>query len=425
MGRHNKGHQDEHQSGGEDEIAQGSLLPQDPTSHASDHIDGGSDEITSALDHRAYPQNYGTSRPSYGTDGRTFYDTDDYVVWLDKGSSWQKMAASRHNKLDVIGEDDHHTAFTPTDHDGRDHSAISDTVRLDEWAVPTNALDINNQELDNVSSLNLDNGYISSDSWGGLKLNFGDVDKITTRNEDLEQYMHIFHENGDFEALGTVESDDGFLSHSNLNMDNNNINDVASIDGGGDAVQFDDILDLNNNDLEDDTVTIWDTSNQYIPQGILENDTVTVADNDVSLGGSTDIDGADLIGSEGSSGQVLQTDGSVASWSSYPEFVAYEPGITEWGDGLDDEEVHRMNLQSGETFELYRIELRLKGGGTDSDVSLDVYDNDDDNVIDSVTAGNTSTSSGTSGSGNLIQFRISNSTGEAVNAVPIVRGRIE
>lgn len=42
---HTKLHQEEHQSGGLDEIAEGSLLPQDPTGHASTHLVSGSDAL--------------------------------------------------------------------------------------------------------------------------------------------------------------------------------------------------------------------------------------------------------------------------------------------------------------------------------------------------------------------------------------------
>ena len=43
MSGHRKLHQSEHHEGGDDEIAEGSLLPQNPTAHASDHTDGTDD----------------------------------------------------------------------------------------------------------------------------------------------------------------------------------------------------------------------------------------------------------------------------------------------------------------------------------------------------------------------------------------------
>lgn len=46
MTGHKKLHEEEHRSGGDDEIPEGSLLPQDPTPHADEHVSGGSDEMT-------------------------------------------------------------------------------------------------------------------------------------------------------------------------------------------------------------------------------------------------------------------------------------------------------------------------------------------------------------------------------------------
>ena len=47
-------------------------------------------------------------------------------------------------------------------------------------------------------------------------------------------------------------------------------------------------------DITDGETVIWDNTNQYLPQGRLENDTLTVAGNTVSLGGSTDVNYTDL-----------------------------------------------------------------------------------------------------------------------------------
>ena len=47
-------------------------------------------------------------------------------------------------------------------------------------------------------------------------------------------------------------------------------------------------------DITDGATVIWDNTNQYLPQGRLENDTLTVAGNAVSLGGSTDVNYTDL-----------------------------------------------------------------------------------------------------------------------------------
>lgn len=53
-------------------------------------------------------------------------------------------------------------------------------------------------------------------------------------------------------------------------------------------------IDVNSNDIVDSGTTIWDTNNNYIPQGRLQNTSVTVAGNSVSLGGSTNVQLSDL-----------------------------------------------------------------------------------------------------------------------------------
>jgi uncharacterized coiled-coil protein SlyX len=59
-------------------------------------------------------------------------------------------------------------------------------------------------------------------------------------------------------------------------------------------------LDLDGSDLEDAGTTIWESSDGYVPQSQLQNDSVTVAGNSVSLGDSTDVDYADLGDTEDS-----------------------------------------------------------------------------------------------------------------------------
>ena len=64
--------------------------------------------------------------------------------------------------------------------------------------------------------------------------------------------------------------------------------------GSASEVTLSDTLDLDENDIEDSGTTIWDTATGYVPQDRLENDSLSVAGNSVSLGGSTSVDYADL-----------------------------------------------------------------------------------------------------------------------------------
>jgi len=107
------------------------------------------------------------------------------------------------------------------------------------------------------------------------------------------------------------------------------------------------------------------------------------------------------------------------------ELVALSMGHGEIADGLSDEEIHRFQLQTGETFTLLRLELQLKGGGTDADVSVDVYDSTGASQIDSVTAGSVSKAGGVSGTASLVLVRLSNASGGDVNGTIIVHGKIE
>lgn len=106
------------------------------------------------------------------------------------------------------------------------------------------------------------------------------------------------------------------------------------------------------------------------------------------------------------------------------EPVNYETGHTGWGDGLSDVEIHRIDLQTGETFELERLEFQQQGGGSSSSASVDVYDASAASQIASVNLGSVAKDSGTSGTGNTIIVRITNSTGGAIDAAVRVVGYI-
>jgi len=65
----------------------------------------------------------------------------------------------------------------------------------------------------------------------------------------------------------------------------------------------------------------------------------------------TGIDAANLSGSSGTNGQVLQTDGSNADWVDLQsgEAFSFVTGMTQWADGLSNEEIEQLVLQSGES----------------------------------------------------------------------------
>lgn len=63
--------------------------------------------------------------------------------------------------------------------------------------------------------------------------------------------------------------------------------------------------------------------------------------------------------------------------------------------GLADEEIARVSLAADEVLEVWRLDARLKGGGSNADVTFDVYDVTNSTVLASATAGS-STTGGTS-----------------------------
>jgi len=81
----------------------------------------------------------------------------------------------------------------------------------------------------------------------------------------------------------------------------------------------------------------------------------------------------------------------------------------EYAGGLADEELARVQLEAGEQLAVYALGLELKGGGSDTNLTLDLYDADAGSVLASTTAGSLATGSpiGTSGSGATILIRLS------------------
>lgn len=86
-----------------------------------------------------------------------------------------------------------------------------------------------------------------------------------------------------------------------------------------------------------------------------------------------------------------------------------------YADGLSNEEISRFTLDAGQVLEVWRLEAKLKGGGTNGSLTVDVYDETNATVLASTTDKVTGDTSpiGTSGDGATIIVRVSNSTGAA------------
>lgn len=146
---------------------------------------------------------------------------------------------------------------------------------------------------------------------------------------------------------------------------------------------------------------------------------------DITAASVDELNGADVAGAPAGASFIAEGSGGLTAGNAR-EQVQYEPGVVNWAAGLSDAEIHRFDLAAGEVFRLRRVEVSLKGGGSAAGLSVDVYDAGAASVIDSASAGGgPSTTGGTSGAGNVVLVRLSNSTGSAQNASPVVRGVIE
>jgi len=107
------------------------------------------------------------------------------------------------------------------------------------------------------------------------------------------------------------------------------------------------------------------------------------------------------------------------------EQISFSTGMTEWADGLSNEEINRVVLQSGESLVVERVEFRQKGGGTSSNASVRVRDTTAGTTYGSQTLGGTTKDAGETATGNTVQVQLSNSTGGVITGSVTIVGRIK
>lgn len=85
---------------------------------------------------------------------------------------------------------------------------------------------------------------------------------------------------------------------------------------------------------------------------------------------------------------------------------------TEYADGLNNAEIGRVNLDTGHELEVWRLETRFRGGGTDPDFTVDVYDEDESAIIASTSSRQSGGDDpvGTSSEGATVLLRVTNDT---------------
>lgn len=123
--------------------------------------------------------------------------------------------------------------------------------------------------------------------------------------------LHTFDTDGSGVTASTDDRTIGYSTHiegeatfgSNeeytVQYDSNNGQFLIQDQSGSQLAISSSAVSFEGNDINDGNTTIWDASNQYIPQGRLQNDSVIVAGNSVALGGSTDVEYLDLNISNG------------------------------------------------------------------------------------------------------------------------------
>jgi len=103
---------------------------------------------------------------------------------------------------------------------------------------------------------------------------------------------------------------------------------------------------------------------------------------------------------------------------------SYDPGMTDFADGLLGEEVNRLVLQSNEALVVERVEFRRKGGASDPTASVNVRDATAGENIGTAALGETKKEPGTSNTGSTVLVQLTNQTGNEITAAPRVQGYI-
>lgn len=410
--RHRKYHQEEHQEGGIDEIPQGSLLPQDPTSHASIHEEGGSDELNldatqigdgsvsntefeyltgvttdvadkdyvddkvhgldwraSVLDLRNDPPSTPSDEDRYlvgesptgdwdgHADEIAIYDSsssswtyetpdDGWTVWIEddneslvyNGTEWVTMSSTvSHSSLTGLGSDDHTQYLLVNGTRAMSGSLDMGTHNISNVGT-VDGIDVSAHDHDGdapaVPNAGLENDSITISSGNGLSgggsVALGSSLTLSIVESDIDHNsVSGIGENDHhdaFESLlddsGTTVSPDGsnqiqIETDNTMNATENGnsillsttseagVTDHGELDGLGDddhnqylladgTRSMSGDLDLAGNDLLAGSTTIWDSVNTHIPQGRLENDSITInsgtglsGGGSVSLGNST------------------------------------------------------------------------------------------------------------------------------------------
>lgn len=107
---------------------------------------------------------------------------------------------------------------------------------------------------------------------------------------------------------------------------------------------------------------------------------------------------------EGAAATIGQDGPQVASGLSNPLSFPH----TQWSETMNETEVWRVNLEPDEKLVVYRLDIGLKDGLTNDDLTIDIYDVDNDEVIASTTGVTRGSPVGESDYGSTVLARITN-----------------
>jgi hypothetical protein len=367
------------------------------------------DDVTGVV---SIESNSAGNRPSAGTQGRLFIDETNNRIQIDDGSTWVDVGTNASNigagdlsfdpvtqsELDthISNAGSHHAKTTALDElSDSDLSDIEVGLQSDRPASGTNgrlyiARDTNRVYYDDGSNWQL----VGVESHNDLINVASDNHHIrpvpgTNLSEDANNNFNLVQGAGsglDADTLDSVQLSDISVGEiDTTSFDNRYVEDSGDTMNG--------ILDLGNNDLEDGNTVIWDASSAYIPQGRLQDDSVTISSGanltgggTVSLGSSItlDVDSSSIRPSVSDSGSVTV---------SGPTDINFDANldVSEDGDGT-------VTVDAASSTDT-RTDVSDSGalvvsdtGDINFDANLDVSDNGDGTVtVDAASSTDTTT----------------------------------
>lgn len=124
--------------------------------------------------------------------------------------------------------------------------------------------------------------------------------------------------------------------------------------------------------------------------------------------------GAHVTVHDDGSVEIVSTDDAQATINGLTMETSVENPLTvphtEWTTALDSTEVWRLDCESNERLVVYRLETKFKGGGTDPDFNIDLYDVTTGSVIASTSDVVTGDPVGMSDLGSTVIARLTNNT---------------